>query len=334
MFPLLFLCTSAKLGIPNEKEWISKPKTIIMRSEKERGKYFMKNETKKQKILLTGGKGFFASRLAGYYRDRYEFAVLGKEDLDITDEKAVLDCVGSFQPDIIVHTGAVAVTNFCNEHPDIAHRINVEGSVNMARAAQQNKSKLVFLSSEQVFNGNTNGGPFKEEDAAVPNTVYGENKLEAEGLLKDMLEELWTVRFTWMFGLPEYGKRMSNGILWDTITKLMRQEKIVASRHEFRGMGYIQETVENFQKLFESPFGTYHMGATNNHSRYEIVEHILELLGMGDRLPELLEEDTVHYLEHNRDVRLDTAKAREAGMVWTDTWDAVEKCLKDFGVIR
>lgn len=288
----------------------------------------------KEKILLTGGKGFFASRMADYYKEQYELLAVGKKELNCTDEKAVGDCVREFRPDIIIHAGAVAVTNFCNEHPDVAHRINVDGAVYVAKAAKKYGSKMVFISSEQVFNGNTNGGPFREEDEAVPNTVYGANKLEAEGLLKEILDELWIPRFTWMFGLPEYGKNMSNGILWDTITKLLKQETIVASRHEFRGMGYIYETVANMEKLFQSPFGTYHMGATNHKSRYEIVEHILRLLGLEEKLAEILKEDTVNYLDHNRDVRLDTTKAREAGMVWTDTWDAVELCLKDFGIIR
>ena len=152
--------------------------------------------------------------------------------------------------------------------------------------------------------------------------------------MKEILDELWIVRFTWMFGLPERGKNMSNGILWDTILKLQNQETIVASKREFRGMGYIYETIANIEKLFESPFGTYHLGATNNNSRYEIVERILKLLGLEEKLDEVLKEDTVHYLDHNRDVRLDTTKAKEAGMVWSDTWDAVEICLKEFGIIR
>ncbi len=288
----------------------------------------------KEKILLTGGTGFFGSRMADYYKDKYEFLAVGSKKLDCTEQKAVDACVAEFRPDIIVHAGAVAVTNFCNEHPDAAHRINVDGAVYMAEAARKYGSKMVFISSEQIFNGNTNGGPFKEEDEAVPNTVYGANKLEAEGLLKEILDELWIVRFTWMFGLPEHGKNMSNGILWDTITKLLKQETIVASRHEFRGMGYIYETVANMEKLFKTPFGIYHLGAVNNNSRYEIVEHILKLLGLEEKLNRILKEDTVNYLEHNRDVRLDTTKAKEAGMVWTDTWDAVEICLRDFGIIR
>ena len=60
----------------------------------------------------------------------------------------------------------------------------------------------------------------------------------------------------------------------------------------------------------------------------------MKLLGLEEKLNRIFKEDTVNYLDHNRDVRLDTTKAKEAGMVWTDTWDAVEICLRDFGIIR
>ena len=141
-----------------------------------------------------------------------------------------------------------------------------------------------------------------------------------------------------MFDLPAAGCGMAGNILMDTLTKLVKRETIVASRREFRGMGYMQETVKNFETLFSCPYGTWHMGAENPCSRYDIVKHILELLGLGrgetDPLSNYLQEDTVHYLEHNRDVRLDVSKAAGAGMVWTPTYDAVEKCLKEYRVIK
>lgn len=286
----------------------------------------------KTKILLTGGKGFFCSRFADYYKDRYDILAAGREELDITDKESVDRCIGEFKPDIIIHAGAIAVTDYCNQHPDIAHKINVEASVDIARAAKKNGSKLVFISSEQVFNGNKNPGPFKEDDEAVPNTVYGENKLEAEGLLKEILEELWIVRFTWLFGMPERGKNMSNGILWETMTKLMRQEKIVASKREFRGMTDVYEMVENFPKLFDLPYGTYHLGAPNDESRYDVVKGILCELGLGDHIDQFLEEDTVKYQDKNRDVRLDVSKAESCGMKWSVTSEALKKCLQEYGI--
>ena len=94
------------------------------------------------KILLTGGKGFFCSRLAEYYKDKYEFLITDKEELDFTDEQAVDVCVGEYRPDIIIHAGAIAVTDWCNQHPELAHKINVDGAVYVARAAKKYGSKL------------------------------------------------------------------------------------------------------------------------------------------------------------------------------------------------
>lgn len=288
----------------------------------------------KKRILLTGGKGFFCSRLADYYKDQYDFIITDKEELDITDEQAVYAMIRQTKPEIIVHAGAVVVTDFCNQHPDIAHRINVDAAVTIGKAARENGAKLIFFSSEQVFNGNQNDGPFSEEDEAVPNTVYGENKLEAERLLKEILDELWIVRFTWMFGLPERGKNMSNGILWETMGRLMRRETITASRREFRGMTYVYEMIENFPRLLEAPYGTYHLGSVNNESRYDIVKFILEELGLGECLDVCLKEDTEKYLDSNRDVRLNTAKAEAAGMHWSETKEALRKCIQEYRLNR
>lgn len=283
-----------------------------------------------EKILLTGGKGFFCSRFAAHYQNDFEFLIAGKQELDITDEAAVMKMVTAFRPDIIIHAGAVAVTKFCDENPALAHKINVEAAQYVARAAKSVGAKMVFISTEQVFNGNENGGPFSEEDEAVPNTVYGANKLLAEDLLKEILDELWIVRFSWLFGLPERNCTMSNGVLWETMTKIMKNEQIIASKREFRGMTYVYDMIEKFPTLFQIPFGTYHLGSNNDVSRYEIVKGIFMELGLEHRIDELLVEDTVKYQESPRDVRLNTNKVKEFGIEFKDTDEGIKKCIQEF----
>lgn len=283
-----------------------------------------------EKILLTGGKGFFCSRLAAYYKNEYEILITDKDTLDITDEEAVMKTVLEFKPDIIIHAGAVAVTEFCDKNPEIAYKINVDAAIFVARAAKSVGSKMVFISTEQIFNGNKNEGPFSEEDVAIPNTVYGANKYVAEGFLKEILDELWIVRFSWMFGVPERNCNMSNGILWETMTKIMKNEKIIVSKNEFRGMTYVYDMIENFPKLFKTPFGTYHLGAHNDLSRYEVVEKIFIELGLENRMEELLIEDKVKYKDNSRDVRLNTDKAKQFGIEFNNTEEAIKKCIREF----
>ncbi len=283
-----------------------------------------------KKILLTGGKGFFASRFAEFYKNQYEIFAPGHHTLDVTDETLVEKAVVDFQPDIILHTAAVASTDYCNAHPEIAHRINVEGSVFLARAAKRVGAKMIFVSSEQLFNGNEESGPYKEEDKAVPNTVYGQTKLEAEERLKKILPELWIVRFTWLFGLPQRGCGMSSNLLWNTVQSILANQPILASKHEFRGMTDVDEMIQNLPKIFALPYGTYHLGAENNKSRYEIVQEIIEAIGLTKRLPELLVENKEQYAKSPRDVRINTAKAQASGIVFSDTSTAIKKYLEEY----
>jgi dTDP-4-dehydrorhamnose reductase len=282
-----------------------------------------------KKILLTGGNGFFSTRFADFYKDKYEILSVGKNDLDVQDADKVIKVFRGFKPDYVIHAAAIAVTDFCNKHPEIAHDINVKGAVNVGKACKEVGAKMIFISTEQVFNGNMEKGPYDEQHTAVPDTVYGQNKLEAEGLLKEMLEELWILRFTWLFGLPIEGCKVSANIVWNTLESILKGEKIVAPTNEYRGMTYIRKLLENFDKVFDIPYGTYHIGSENALNRYEIVHLIIEELGIGSKLNVLLEADTEKYKENPRDVRLDTGKIYSLGIKFGTTKEGIKRCIKE-----
>ncbi|GAL15371.1 hypothetical protein JCM19233_6393 [Vibrio astriarenae] len=165
----------------------------------------------------------------------------------------------------------------------------MQGAINVAKACRENDTKLVFISTEQVFNGNPEKGPYSELDQPVPDTVYGQNKLEAEKELASILDEMWVLRFTWLFGLPERNTTINPNVVWNTLQALVNGQVMQERRNEFRGLTYVHELIEQFPKIFTIPYGTYHTGAHNPASRYEIAEHILSELGQQERLSELLE---------------------------------------------
>ncbi|MBP2632597.1 MAG: NAD(P)-dependent oxidoreductase [Firmicutes bacterium] len=285
-----------------------------------------------KKILITGGRGFFASRFAHYYKDQYEILAPTKAEMNVCDQQDIMEKFQAFKPDYVIHTAAIAVTDYCNQNPEMAHKINVEGAVSIAKATKAVGAKLVFISTEQIFNGNQNAGPFKENDEAKPDTVYAQNKLEAENLIKEIIDELWIVRFTWLFGMPEKNCGMSGNIFWDTIASILKNEKISVSSHEFRGVTYVYEMVEAVNKIFTVPYGTYHLGSENNKSRYEIIKEIFCGLGLEHRIQELVVEDKEKYLKKNRDVRLDNHKAKSYGIVFSNSSDAIQKCITEYGL--
>lgn len=283
-----------------------------------------------EKILLTGGNGFFCTRFTKKYENSYEILSTDVPELDITDEKKVIKAFKDFNPDYVIHAAAIASTDFCNSNPKIAYKVNVTGALNVAKACKEVNAKMIFISTEQVFNGNLESGPYTENDIPNPDTMYGKNKLEAEGLLKEILDELWILRFTWLFGLPERNCGMSPNILLNTLDIALKGEKTKITSNEYRGLSYVYEVVDQFTKIFDLPYGIYHVGSHNNLSRYDISCLILKEIGLEDRIDELLINDTEKYREHPRDVRLCTDKIRKYGIEFSDTKDAIKKCISEF----
>lgn len=284
----------------------------------------------KKKILITGARGFFGTRFINRYHNEFDILGLDVEQLDITNKSAVDTTFAEFKPDFVIHAAAIAVTDFCNQHPDIAHKVNVQGAVNVANTCKANGSKLVFISTEQVFNGNIEAGPYSEQDTPVPDTVYGQNKLEAEVELRSILEDMWILRFTWLFGLPERNTTINPNVVWNAMQALTNGEVMQERRNEFRGLTYVHELIEQFPKIFTIPYGTYHTGANNPASRYEIAEHILTELGQQSRLDHLLQANDA---PKTRDVRLNTNKLAGQGVVFTESKAAITKCLQEFHYI-
>ncbi|MGH4138737.1 SDR family oxidoreductase [Clostridium sp.] len=285
-----------------------------------------------KKILLTGGNGFFCTRFAHRYNNTYEILSASSSMLDITDETQVNETIKNFNPHYVIHAAAKASTQFCDKNPELAHKINVTGALNVAKACKQVHAKMIFLSTEQVFNGNVESGPYTEDSIPCPDTMYGKNKLEAEGLLKEILDELWVVRFTWLFGMPERNCSMSPNILWGTLTDIMQGKKSKVTNNEYRGLTYVHEVIDQFPMIFKIPYGTYHMGSHNSLSRYDICSLIFKEVGLEHRINELLEVDTEKYKDCPRDVRLCTDKIKSYGLKFSESTDGIKKCLNEFKI--
>jgi len=285
-----------------------------------------------KKILITGGNGFFGTRFRLQYENEFEIISTDVDTLNILDKDAVLSAAEEVKPDYIIHAAAIALTGYCDANPEKCRDINVTGALNLGEAARNTGAGLVFLSSEQVFNGNTNRGPFNEEDTAVPDTVYGQNKLEAEGLLMELVENLWILRFTWMFGIPGKKLPVVNNILWDTVTGIMRGEVMKVSPDEYRGLTFVDDMIGNFSRIFSIPYGRYHIGSQNELSRYEITRLIFSEMGLSSRFDELVIRDDEKYRDNPRDVRLATGKIRAAGIIFDSTSDALTRCISDFSL--
>ena len=285
-----------------------------------------------KKILVSGGAGFFASRFTEFYKDKYEIVSLKRQDLDITDEAKTIAVINDIKPYYVVHTAAIAETGKCENNPDLSYSINVQGTMNVAKGSKKVGAKLIYLSSEQIFNGNYEAGPYSEEIEPKPDTIYGKHKFQSEFKVQEILEEAWILRLTWMFGLPERGKKVNSNAVWNVISAAIKGEKIKVPSYEFRGMTYVYELINNMEKIMTIPYGIYNTGSENNLSSYEIAILVLKEMGLDCRAEELLIKDEEKFKLHPRDLRISNKKLKANGIEFSNTEDGIGKCIHEFNL--
>ena len=131
----------------------------------------------------------------------------GLMPLDITDLSQTRDTLNRIKPEIVFLTGALTHVDYCEDHPDQAFRINTDGARHVVKEAARLDAKLVFYSTEYVFDG-TNG-PYEEDAYPCPLSVYGESKLRAEKLIQENLSDYLILRTTVVYGWERSSKNFA-----------------------------------------------------------------------------------------------------------------------------
>jgi dTDP-4-dehydrorhamnose reductase len=150
------------------------------------------------KAMIIGATGLLGKALTQQWSGD-EVVGLGSRDLDIRDADKVREAVESHRPDWIVLAAAYTNVDDCESRPELALAVNRDGAVNVAQAGKRIGARLLFLSSDYVFDGKKMS-PYEAEDARNPQSIYGRSKAEAEVRLLDVLPECCIVRTSWLFG--------------------------------------------------------------------------------------------------------------------------------------
>lgn len=283
-----------------------------------------------KKVLVTGSNGFLASRFNEYYKDKYDILALSHKELDITNENQVYDFFKNNNIDIVFHSASISDTGRCQREIELAKNINVDGTINIAKGCELNNSTLIFASSDQLYAGNEEEGPYKEDIILRPNNIYGDTKLEAEKEIKNILEKYYNLRLTWMFSYAERNKRVNTNIITNILNAALKGGKISLATNEYRGISYVYEVIENIEKLMNIPFGDYNFGSENDICTYDIGCSVLENLGLQNRIEDIIIKDTERFKNKKRDLRINNKKLRDNGIYFDNTGEAISRCIKEF----
>ncbi len=161
------------------------------------------------RVLIIGATGLLGKALLEEWHFDHIVGV-GSRDTDIRDPRQVRELFTRCQPDWTVLAAAYTDVDGCEKDPDRAYQVNCVGTINVARAAREAGSRLLFLSTDYVFDGRK-GTPYETDDPVGPINVYGRSKAEAEKGLAEIFPDCCIVRTSWLFGA--HGKCFPNTIL-------------------------------------------------------------------------------------------------------------------------
>ena len=163
-------------------------------------------------ILVTGAKGQLGTELRrcldtmeaeiGKVPEEYagaSAAFIDYDELDISDEDAVIRYIDDLRPDIVINCAAFTNVDACESDEDSAYAVNALGAGNLAKACEKAGAKLVHISTDYVFPGNIPGERV-ESDETGPISAYGRTKLAGENAVKKETDRYFIVRTAWLYG--------------------------------------------------------------------------------------------------------------------------------------
>ncbi|MDO5377743.1 MAG: sugar nucleotide-binding protein [Clostridia bacterium] len=266
-------------------------------------------------ILVTGASGFVGSRIMALFKD-----AVPAPSLRDADEARIAEIVDAVRPDVILHTAAISDIPTCEQHPEASYRANVLTPAALARAAQG--AKLVMFSSDQVYGGSPNEGPFAEGDER-PVNVYARHKLEMERRVLDIAPDAVMLRATWMYDMPLYGADNRGNFLINTLRAAITHTPLSYRRTEYRGITYVREVAKLTRRAVDLPGGVYNFGSENSMSMYDTALFLSNALGLD--APKVEPSG-----RHN--LWMDCGKLRSHGISFSQTAEGLTRCIDDYGL--
>ncbi|WP_379135593.1 dTDP-4-dehydrorhamnose reductase [Paenibacillus sp. sgz500958] len=221
------------------------------------------------KVLVTGSAGQLGQELI-LLLQREGHQVLGcdRQEMDITNLEQCAEVIGAFVPDAVIHCAAHTAVDAAETDIDSAYAINAMGTRNVALAAEKAGAKLIYISTDYVFNGQ-GSLPYHEYDNADPQSIYGKSKRAGEILAQSLCSRWFIVRTSWVYG--KYGNNFVK-----TMLKLGQEKPLLQVVNDQKGSPtYTADLAEFLLELVQTEkYGIYHASNTGVCTWYEFTEAI------------------------------------------------------------
>ena len=230
-----------------------------------------------KRILVIGSKGMLGKDLMKVLPSSFpEDEVVGWdiEEIDIQKKEDTLFRIEKLQPSIVIHVAAYTDVDGCELDVEKAFSVNAEGTKHIALATSRCRGKVVYLSTDYVFNGNK-GEPYLESDPPSPLNVYGHSKWKGEQYIQEWVESPLIIRTQWLYG--RYGRNFVISIL-----RQAREKEVLSIVNDQIGSPtYTADLAKAISVLIRyDAQGIFHVANSDLCSWYIFGQAVLKLSGL------------------------------------------------------
>lgn len=287
------------------------------------------------KILITGANGMLAKEIKEKFEKGNELILTDVAELDITNEEMVMNFVKKEKPECIINCAAFTAVDKAETAGEIVEKINADGPGNLAKAAKENNSVLVHISTDYVFGGDLDvEKDYKEDDPKAPVTAYGITKLHGEEQIQANTDKYYIFRTAWLYGIG------GNNFV-KTMLKLGEDRdelNVVADQHG--SPTYAKDLAEMIYQAVEKkiPYGVYHTTNEGYTTWYDFTKAIFEYTGTICKVNPVTTEEYIEMMKITQAKRpfnsqLSKEKIKAQGINVPEWEDGLKRYLKEEGRI-
>lgn len=223
------------------------------------------------KVAVTGANGQLGKEIARQGA-KHELILTDYDTLDVTDYSAVTAFMKTVRPDAVIHCAAYTNVDGAEADYDVAFRINAVGTQNLAAGCLETAARLVYVSTDYVFDGQTRQ-PYREFDSVNPQNVYGITKRHGEEIVRQLLGRHYIIRTAWLYGEgSNFARTMLNLAVKNSTLKVVNDQ-----------IGTPTSTVDLARAIYAllatDAYGTYHGTCQGQCSWYDFACEIFRQAG-------------------------------------------------------
>jgi dTDP-4-dehydrorhamnose reductase len=236
------------------------------------------------KIAVIGANGQLGSDLVEFFAHAgHPVVALTHAEVSIERLESVRQALTACQPELVLHTAAYHVTQQCEEHVDRAFAVNAQGALNVARVARDLGTKVVYYSTDYVFDG-AKQAPYLENDAPNPLNVYATSKLAGEYFTLNYHPHSYVIRVSGIYG--KVACRAKGGNFITTMRRLAQEkpEVRVVTDEILTPTPTLEIARKTAALLHTEQYGLYHLTCEGACSWYEFAREIFTVLNLSTPL--------------------------------------------------